>query len=184
MALPQVIPMIGGSTLALKPGLLFQVLDDGAVSVVDPSTRTIDMLDNPKVRGQQAVLGASLTPTNNLVVIQGNLAPAWGSFGIPNPIRGAAGRTLNVLSGCVGGAIAVAPYTPIVLIPGGMSAVKGLSAMCQQWTETTPQLEPDAREIVRRFSLFLSSTRACLLTLASVQRGGQCSLRHEEHHSQ
>ena len=52
MALPQAIPMIGGSTLALKPGLLFQVLDDGAVSVVDPSTRTIDMLDNPKVRGQ------------------------------------------------------------------------------------------------------------------------------------
>ena len=45
MALPQVTP-------ALKPGLLFQVLDNGTVSVVDPSTRTIDTLGNPKVRVQ------------------------------------------------------------------------------------------------------------------------------------
>ena len=29
--------MAGGSTLALKSGVFFQVLDDGTVSVVDPS---------------------------------------------------------------------------------------------------------------------------------------------------
>ena len=113
--------------------------------------------------------------TNNPVVIQGNPAPARGSFSFPTPIRGAAGRlqgTLDVLSGCIGGAIAVAPYTPIVFIPGGMSVVKGLSAMCQQWREPTAQPEADtpssrnmnAQGTVRRFSPFPAPAPVCLLS--------------------
>ena len=46
MALAQAIPMANGSTLSLKPGSLFKVLDNGAVSVVDPSTGTIDIVGN------------------------------------------------------------------------------------------------------------------------------------------
>jgi len=124
-------------------------------------------------------------------VIQANPAPAqaprdsFGIFpGIPNPIRGAAGRlqgTLNTLSGCVGGAIAAAPYTPIVLIGGGMSvAVKGLSAMCEQLKETSSaEPEGDAQQPARgiatapgKVSIFVLSFDtppplvACLLTFA------------------
>jgi hypothetical protein len=46
MALTQAIPMADGSTLALKPGVLFQVHDDGTVSVVNPSSGTLDVVGN------------------------------------------------------------------------------------------------------------------------------------------
>ena len=59
MAPIQTITMADGSTLALKSGSLFQVLDNGSVSVVDPSTGTIDMIGNPietpKVRLQEGI---------------------------------------------------------------------------------------------------------------------------------
>ena len=84
--------------------------------------------------------------------IQGDPAPAPGSFSvlpsIPNPIRGAAGRlrsTLSTLNGCVGGAIAAAPYSPTVLIGGGMSVVRGLGAMCEEWREPAAELQGDAQ---------------------------------------
>ena len=65
--------------------------------------------------------------------------------GIPNPIRGVAGWTLSTLGGYVGGAVTAAPYTPFVLIGGGMSVVKGLSAMCEQWLGSPAELEGDAQ---------------------------------------
>ena len=59
MAPIQTITMADGSTLALKSGSLFQVLDNGSVSVVDPSTGTIEMIGNPigtpKVRLQEGI---------------------------------------------------------------------------------------------------------------------------------
>ena len=36
--------MANNSTLALKPGSVFRVLDDGTVSVVDPSSGSMDMV--------------------------------------------------------------------------------------------------------------------------------------------
>ena len=40
----QAIPMANDSTLAVNPGALFQIHDDGTVSVVNPSIGTIDIV--------------------------------------------------------------------------------------------------------------------------------------------
>jgi hypothetical protein len=67
MAQAQALTMADGSTLALEPGLLFQVLDNGTVSVVDPLARTIDMIGNPietskvRVQGKEDLLNKLVT---------------------------------------------------------------------------------------------------------------------------
>jgi len=74
-------------------------------------------------------------------------APRDSSFsilpGIPNPIQAASWT----LGGFVGGVVAAAPYTPFVLIGGGMSVVKGLSAMCGQRLEPPTELECNAQHV-------------------------------------
>lgn len=61
MAPVQAISMFDSSTLALRPGFLFRVLDNGSVSVVDPSAGTLDTIRNPvessEVCVQLAILG-------------------------------------------------------------------------------------------------------------------------------
>lgn len=73
--------------------------------------------------------------------------------GISNPIRGAAGvlqDTLSSLNKYVGGAVSAAPYTPVFLIGGGISIVKGrLSGLNEQRRHRTSPMEesPQTTEV-------------------------------------
>ncbi|KAF8320102.1 hypothetical protein DL93DRAFT_2074458 [Clavulina sp. PMI_390] len=155
--------VVSGRDAPLQPGVLFQVLDDGSVSVIDSGvprdfdTRTL--ASSPEsLSVASGSTAATLAPeldtgfstplgyfqptrSETMPLPQNRRFSGMLPSMVRQPIRGAANRlqgTLGSLNRYVEGAISAAPYTPVVLIGGGISIVKGrLSGIVTSSTTTT-----------------------------------------------